>query len=76
LSPEQVEALASQLSFLRHNVNNHLALVVAAMELIRRKPEMAPRFLESMANQPDKIIEEIRKFSDGMETALGIKQSS
>ena len=72
LSPGEIEALSQSLSTTRHNVNNQLALIVAATELIRRKPEMAGRLLENMAQQPDKIIEELRSFSDTFEKMLHI----
>ena len=72
LSPEQIDDLSKKLSMMRHNVNNQLALIVAASELIRRKPEMAPRLIENIAQQPDRIIAEIRTFSEGFDNALGI----
>jgi hypothetical protein len=74
LSPEQVSDLNKRLSVMRHNINNYLALIVAASELIRRKPEMAPRLIENIAQQPDRIIAEMRGFSDELETAFGIKK--
>jgi hypothetical protein len=76
LSPEQVSDLNKRLSVMRHNINNYLALIVAASELIRRKPEMAPRLIENIAQQPDRIIAEMRGFSDELETAFGIKKPS
>jgi hypothetical protein len=73
LTPEQVSDLNKKLSVMRHNVNNYLALIVAASELIRRKPEMAVRLIENIAQQPDRVISEMRSFSDEFEIALGIK---
>ena len=72
LSPEHVAELHRKLSDLRHNVNNHLALMVAALELIRRKPDMIDRMLNSLTEQPHKIHEEIRKFSEELERTLQI----
>lgn len=72
LTGAQVEELARLLSHLRHNVNNHLSLIVAAIELIKRKPELAPKMMASMNDQPQKIVEEIRKFSDEFNRAFGI----
>ena len=72
LSPEQVAELSRKLSDLRHNVNNHLALMVAALELIRRKPEMLQRMVNSLTEQPQKILEELRKFSEELERTLQI----
>jgi len=72
LSPEQVAQLHRKLSDLRHNVNNHLALIVAALELIRRKPEMVDRMVSNLTEQPQKILEEIKKFSEELERSLKI----
>ena len=72
LSPEQVAELSRKLSDLRHNINNHLALMVAALELIRRKPEMVERMLNNLTEQPQKILEEIKRFSEELEKALNI----
>ena len=72
LTPEQVAAISRKLSDLRHNVNNHLALMVAALELIRRKPDTVPRMINNLAEQPQKILEEIRKFAEEFEKALQI----
>ena len=72
LTPAQVEELNAKLSDARHNVNNYLSLIVAATELIRRKPEMTPRMLETVGQQPDKITSELRKVSELFEQTLGI----
>jgi CHASE3 domain sensor protein len=72
LTPGQVADLNRRLSDLRHNVNNHLALMVAALELIRRKPEAAARMINNLNEQPQKILEDIKKFSDEFEKALQI----
>ena len=72
LSPEEVADLSRKLADLRHNVNNHLALMVAALELIRRKPEMVERMVNNLTEQPQKILDEIKKFSEELERALQI----
>ena len=72
LSPEQVADLNRKFGDLRHNVNNHLALMVAALELIRRKPEMIDRMVNNLTEQPQKILEEIKRFSEEFEKALRI----
>ena len=63
LTPEQIAGLNEKLSVTRHDINNNLSLIVAAVELIRRKPEMTPRLLESIGQQPDKIIAQMRAFA-------------
>jgi hypothetical protein len=60
---EQASALRRQLSEMRHNINNHLALIVGATELIRRKPDIAARMLDTQAEQTKRIEAEIKKFS-------------
>jgi hypothetical protein len=72
LTPEQVADLNRKFGDLRHNVNNHLALMVAALELIRRKPEMMDRMVNNLTEQPQKILEEIKHFSEEFEKTLRI----
>ena len=76
LEPDQVAELNKKLSTMRHNVNNYLALIVAASELLKRKPELAPRMMENIMAQPDRIIAEIREFSDSFESILAIKRDT
>lgn len=73
-APEQVEELNKKLSASRHSINNHLALIIAATELVRRKPEMTARMMDTMAEQPQKIMDEIQKFSRDFEKAFGISR--
>jgi hypothetical protein len=75
LLPAHIEELNGRLSTLRHNVNNHLSLIVAATELIRRNPQLAPRMLDTLSDQPEKIIEELRAFSDELEKLLQITRT-
>ena len=72
LSVEQVGELNRKLSVLRHDVNNNLSLIMASVELIRRRPEGAERMLTILVEQPHKISESIAKFSGDMESALRI----
>lgn len=72
LTPTQIAELADRLSHLRHNINNNLSLVVAAVELIRRKPDVLERMSEKIVEQPVKILAEIKSFSDLLEAALKI----
>ena len=72
LTPETLRDLEARLSDLRHNINNQLALVMAAVELIRRKPDMAARMVETIAQQPPKIQDEVQRFSTSFEQALQI----
>lgn len=72
LTPEQIAELNEKLATTRHDINNHLSLIVAAVELLRRKPELAPRMIDSISQQPDKIIAQMRGFSNEFEKSLGI----
>ena len=75
LSVEQIDALNQKLSAMRHDINNHLSMLMAAAELIRMKPEMASRISEKLISQPAKITELIRGFSAEFEKAMGITRS-
>jgi len=72
LTVQQIEELQKKLSSLRHDVNNHLSLIVAAAELIKFNPSSADRMCATLGDQPPKISEEITRFSAEFEKALGI----
>ncbi len=72
LTIEQLGELNRKLSNMRHDINNNLSLMVAAVELIRHKPQMAERMLATISEQPAKITDSIAKFSAEFEKALGI----
>ena len=74
LTADQSEELSKQLSNMRHDINNHLSLMMAAVELIRRKPEAAERMAPTLTEQPAKIAVSMKKFSAEFEAALGIKR--
>ncbi|HEY5910413.1 MAG TPA: hypothetical protein VJA21_07390 [Verrucomicrobiae bacterium] len=72
LSPEELAELSRKLSDMRHDINNHLSLIVAAMELIRYKPATAERMVATLGEQPGRISESLKKFSTEFEKAFGI----
>jgi hypothetical protein len=72
LTVEQIEDLSKKLSMMRHDVNGHLALIVAAAELIRHKPQLSEKMLASIGEQPTKISEAMKSFSVECERVLGI----
>lgn len=72
LSPEQIAELNRKLAHMRHEINNQLSLIVAALELIRFRPEMRDRMLNTLGEQPPKILAEIAKFSAEFEQTFGI----
>lgn len=75
LNIDQISELNEKLAALRHDVNNHLTLIVSSMELIRCRPAEAERFLNMMAGQPARISESIRQFSGALESALKIQRA-
>ena len=74
LTVEQVAQLSGKLSTMRHDINNQLSLIVAAVELIRHKPDTAERMMATLAEQPPKIAAALQKFSTEFEQAVGIKR--
>ena len=74
MQASQIAELDRLLSEVRHNVQNHLALMVAALELIRRKPDAVPRVLDNILEQPQRVTDEIKRFAAEFEKALKIKR--
>jgi cob(I)alamin adenosyltransferase len=72
LSPEQISELNQKLTTLRHDVSNNLSLMMAAVEMIRRRPESAERMWNTLNEQPKKITETVLQFSNALEAALHI----
>jgi hypothetical protein len=72
LTVEQVVDLNTKLSTMRHDINNQLSLIVAAVELIRYKPQTAERMLATLGEQPIKISDALGKFSAEFERTVGI----
>jgi hypothetical protein len=75
LSVEQIDELNKKLSTMRHDVNNHLSMVMAAAELVRLKPELGEKMLGRLIEQPTKISEAIKQFSVEFEKTLGVRRS-
>jgi hypothetical protein len=74
LSVEQISELNRKLSDLRHDVNNKLSLIAASVELIRRRPEIAARLLNSIDQQPKTIAGILTQFSAQVEAMLHIER--
>jgi hypothetical protein len=74
LSASEIDELNKQLSTMRHDINNHLSLIMAAVELIRRKPETVERMSNTLIEQPTRISEAMLRFSASFERAFGIKR--
>jgi len=74
LTVEQLTELSANLATMRHDINNNLSLIVAAVELLRKKPHMAERMLATLTEQPPKITQTIGKFSEKFDFLLGISR--
>jgi len=72
LTVAQLDELNRKLANMRHDINNNLSLIVAAVELIRHKPQMTERMMTTLGEQPAKITDALGKFSAEFERALGI----
>jgi len=75
LTSSQIDELNKQLSSMRHDINNHLSLMMAAVELVRRKPDAAERMAGTLTEQPAKIAAAMKKFSAEFETTLGLRRA-
>jgi hypothetical protein len=62
--------LKRNLADLRHDINNNVALLLSAIEMMRRRPETFEKMLDSMARQPHRINEAVVQFSKALETAI------
>jgi hypothetical protein len=71
----QLADLNRKLSNMRHDVNNHVSLIMAAVELLRQKPETAQRTLAALSEQPRRITESLVNFSAEFERTFGISRS-
>jgi hypothetical protein len=76
ITPEQLKELNEHLSHMRHEINNQLSLVVAAVELMRFKPDLRDRMLETLGQQPPKITAEVSKFSAEFERIFAITRDT
>ncbi|NJN05356.1 MAG: hypothetical protein HC814_01675 [Rhodobacteraceae bacterium] len=72
LTAAEVAEFNQLLGETRHNVNNYLALIIAATELIRRKPETTDKMVGNIADQPERILKELQGFTKEFERRLGI----
>lgn len=74
LTGDQVRSLNEQLSKMRHDINNNLTVLVAAIDLIRYKPDSLDKWLASIRDQPGHINSSLREFSRLFEETLGISR--
>jgi hypothetical protein len=72
LTAEEIGELNKKLSGMRHDINNHLSLIIAAVELIRYKPDSTERMMHTLVEQPSRVADALAKFSREFERTLGI----
>lgn len=72
LTVEQLGELNKKLSAMRHDINNNLSLIIAAVDLIRHKPQTVERMMTTLSEQPARITENMNKFSAEFERVFGI----
>jgi hypothetical protein len=68
----QIAGLNKSLSRMRHDINGKLAIMLAAAELAKMKPEMAAKMTDRIIEQPEEMKRIMREFSDEFERTLGI----
>ena len=74
LTPDEVAGLYRKLRTARHNINNSLSLIIAAAELVKLKPDAAPRLVDQILSQPDRILGELSQFGLEFEASMRIPQ--
>ena len=72
LNAEEIKALNQKVALLRHDINNHIGLMIAAIEIIQVKPETIEKMMDTLMEQPTKITASMQKFSDEFEKTFGI----
>ena len=73
LTVEQLTELRTSLAAMRHDINNNLSLIMAAVELLRQKPHLTERMLTTLTEQPSKINQSLIKFSEKFDSAIGLR---
>ncbi len=70
LDPEQVKTLEKLLADCRHNVNNNLAMIMSALELVQFKPEATEKMIGTAMSHSKKITVEFETFATQFEQVL------
>jgi hypothetical protein len=71
-TPEQIAQFQERLRATRHAVNNSLAMIVAATELWRLRPQEAERMLTKVVEQTDKISKDLTALAGRDERGFGL----
>ena len=72
MTPAEIAEFNEKLAKTRHDVNGSLAIIIAATELIKRKPETTAKMVDNIAEQPERIVKELQAFTKDFEQRFGI----
>ncbi|MDW7979871.1 MAG: hypothetical protein RMH97_04820 [Verrucomicrobiales bacterium] len=75
LTPKQIEQLNSKLSAMRHDIANHLTVIVTAAEMAANTSEKARHHLSLLFQQVPRIKDAVNAFTTEFETVFGIRRS-
>jgi hypothetical protein len=75
-TPEQVAQFQERLRATRHSVNNSLAMIVAATELWRLRPQEADRMLAKVVEQTDQISKDLTALATRFEGSFGLAEDT
>ena len=76
LSPEAIQSLVKQVNVARHELNNALSLISAATELMRMNPEMVPKLIGTLHDQPQRISNCFQTLTNDVEKSLGLRNAA
>lgn len=71
-STDKIAVFHERLRVTRHGVNNSLAMIVAATELWRLRPQEAERMLAKVVEQTDLISKEMGALANRFERTFGL----
>ena len=74
LSAAQIEELNRKLSAMRHDINNNLSLIIAAAEMVRFKPDLINKMMDTLNQQPERIAKSMSLFTEEFEKTMGISR--
>jgi hypothetical protein len=72
LSVQQVDEFNRKLSKMRHDIANHMTVIITAAELASHAPEKSKDHLVLLLGQTPKITESVRGFTTEFDKILGI----
>ena len=74
LSARKISEIEKKLARLRHEVNNNLTLIVAAAEMLRRRPDPGERVWETLEQKPLVVADRVAEFTRHLEKALHLRR--